>query len=205
MAGVPELRGLLARAYVEDPLMRWVFPDDATRPDATAAWLGLFVEAYLGAGDVDVLEGEPARGGMAAVVGRSPEAVAVWRMPGEALTWGAAPSVGGLLAALVGADRAREIGAGLAQTRGLAPDEPHAYLHFLAVEPDLQGQGRGREVLAPGLARATGAGLGVHLETTNARAVPFYERLGFEVTAQIALGDDGPPLWAMWRSPDHRP
>ncbi|GHG44461.1 N-acetyltransferase [Flavimobilis marinus] len=205
MAGVPELRGLLARAYADDPLMRWIFPDDATRADATAAWLGLFVEAYVGAGGVDVLDVERGARGEPSVVGSPPEAVAVWRMPGAALVWGAAPSVGGLLAALVGVERAREIGAGLAQTRGLAPDEPHAYLHFLAVDPERQGRGRGREVLAPGLARATGAGLGVHLETTNARAVPFYERLGFEVTAQITLGDDGPPLWAMWRSPDHRP
>ncbi len=201
MAGVPELRGLLARAYIDDPLMRWIFPDDATRADATAAWLGLFVEAYAAVGDVDVLEGEPALGGEPSVVGSCPEAVAVWRMPGTALSWGAAPSVGGLLAALVGVERAREIGAGLAQTRGLAPDEPHAYLHFVAVDPERQGRGRGREVLAPGLARAARAGLGVHLETTSPRAVPFYERLGFGVTAEITLGSNGPPLWAMWRAP----
>lgn len=201
MAGVPELRGLLARAYVDDPLMRWIFPDDATRADATAAWLGLFVEAYVGPGDVDVLEGERGAGGDPSVVGSRPEAVAVWRMPGAALSWGAAPSVGGLLAALVGMERAREIGAGLAQTRGLAPDEPHAYLHFLAVDPERQGKGRGREVLAPGLERAASAGLGVHLETTNPRAVQYYERLGFGVTAQVTLGADGPPLWAMWRAP----
>ena len=44
-----EARTLLAGAFVEDPLMRWFFPDDETRPHACAALFGLFVEQYLAA------------------------------------------------------------------------------------------------------------------------------------------------------------
>jgi hypothetical protein len=34
---VAEIRTLLARAYVADPLLAWVFPDAQDRPEATAA------------------------------------------------------------------------------------------------------------------------------------------------------------------------
>lgn len=48
-----EVRALLAAAYAHDPLMTWIFPDADRRPDAIAAWLGLFAETYLAAEEVD--------------------------------------------------------------------------------------------------------------------------------------------------------
>jgi hypothetical protein len=37
---VVEARTLLARAFVDDPLMRWFFPDDGSRLHACAAMFG---------------------------------------------------------------------------------------------------------------------------------------------------------------------
>ncbi|NEE00780.1 GNAT family N-acetyltransferase [Phytoactinopolyspora halotolerans] len=191
------VRALLARAYDSDPLMAWIFPDRRSRQSAAAAWLGLFVEHYVESGYVDVVGDD------------SVDAVAVWRMPDGSASRSSDPSsarpllptVSGLLSALVDAEHAASVAQGLAGIRDVTPAEPHAYLHFLAVEPDLQRRGVGRAVLAPGLERAEKAGLGIHLETTNADNHAFYQRLGFEFTAERHLGTGGPTLWAMWRPP----
>ncbi|NDL59311.1 GNAT family N-acetyltransferase [Phytoactinopolyspora mesophila] len=107
----------------------------------------------------------------------------------------------GLLTALVGDGRTAAIGKGLARIREVTPRVPHAYLHFLAVDPGLQRRGLGRKVIVPGLRRAERAGLGVHLETTNTENLAFYQRLGFEVSESLRLSEGGPTLWAMWRAP----
>ena len=65
------VRTVLARAFVDDPLMAWFFPDAETRPHACAALFGLFAETYLRSGRVDVAGGE------------APVAVAMWRWPGR--------------------------------------------------------------------------------------------------------------------------
>jgi hypothetical protein len=80
-ADAPAIRTLLARAYQEDPLLAWVFPDEATRPEATAAWLGTFVDRYLPAGRVTVVDDGPKIAG-----------VAIWRWPGHSGPRMSAPS-----------------------------------------------------------------------------------------------------------------
>lgn len=59
-------------------------------------------------------------------------------------------------------------------------------LSFLWVAEPLRGRGYGRKLLeaAEGEARAQGC-RGVHLDTFSFQARPFYERLGYEVVADI--------------------
>lgn len=181
----------MARAFVSDPLLVWMFPNSDLRSDMTAAWLGLLVEAYLRDGRVDSLR-----------EGDRTTAMAAWRIPDDAtIGMPESPSTGGLLAGMVGQERAEEISGALASLLALRPAQPFAYLQLLAVHPEAQGRGFGRRVLAPGLAAADEVGLGTHLETTNRRNVPFYESLGFEVTGSIRLPSGGPEAWAMWRLP----
>ena len=183
------VRTVLARAFVDDPLMAWFFPDAETRPHACAALFGLFAENYLRSGRVDVVgEGVPV-------------AVAMWRWPhGEDSDEAAAeslPSVPGLMTALMGAERAAVIGGAMSVIAGLRPPEPYAYLHVLGVEPTARGRGLGGEVLGRGLAAAREAGLVACLETMNAANVPFYVRHGFAVRAEVQLAFGGPTVWAM--------
>jgi GNAT superfamily N-acetyltransferase len=183
---VVEARTLLARAFADDPLMRWFFPDDGARPHACAALFGLFAEHYLRDGRVDV-----ERDG-------APVAVAMWRWPvdGPAAEDDSLPSVPGLMAALVGPAVA-ERGQAMAVLAGLRPPEPHAYLHLLAVDPARQRRGLGGRVLAPGLAAAREAGLVACLETMNPANVPFYEAHGFAVRHEVQLAAGGPRAWSM--------
>ena len=192
-ASVAEARTLLARAFVDDPLMAWFFPDEASRLHACAAMFGLFAEHYLEAGRVDVVRRDRL------------VAVAMWRWPrpGDepATPCESLPTRSGLMTALMGPARAAELGAAFSVIAGLRPPEPHAYLHLLGVDPQLQGQGLGGQVLAPGLTAARGAGLVACLETMNPANVPFYESHGFVVRHEIRLGAGGPMVWQMVASP----
>ena len=182
-----EIRTLLARAYAQDPLLAWVFPDEEHRLEATAAWLGVSVERYLSAGEV-----EQTRAGSALT------AVALWRRPATTLTGppDQLPTAGGLLRALVGADRAAEVAAGFAATPRL-PDAPCAYLHFLAVEPGAQGRGLGGELVDRVLGHARADGVPLRLDTTNPVNVPFYEAHGLRVAGEGRLGPTGPVIWRL--------
>ena len=180
-----EARTLLARAFVDDPLMRWFFPDDDARPHACAALFGLFAEQYLVTGRVDVVR----RG--------RPVAVAMWRRPGPAEEQSdSLPTAPGLMGLLMGA-RAAEIGAAMSVIGPLRPPEPYAYLHVLGVDPAARHQGLGGEVLRPGLEAAGDAGLTACLETMNPANLPFYEAHGFAVHHEVRLAAGGPTVWAM--------
>jgi len=184
---VVEARTLLARAFVDDPLMRWFFPDDTSRLHACAALFGRFAEHYLPAGRVDVVRRS------------EPVALAMWRRPGTGTPAddGSLPTTPGLMTALIGPPRAAEIGGAMSVIGPLRPPEPHAYLHFLAVHPDARRQGLGGEALRPGLAAARDAGLVACLETMNPANVPFYEAHGFAVRHEVQLAAGGPRVWAM--------
>jgi ribosomal protein S18 acetylase RimI-like enzyme len=182
-----EARTVLARAFVDDPLMAWFFPDAETRPHACAALFGHFAETYLRSGRVDVVR----RG--------ASTAVAMWRWPDGIQDQDDAvlPTVPGLMTALMGPERAARIGRAMSVISDLRPPEPFAYLHVLGVDPAARGRGLGGEVLGRGLAAAREAGLVACLETMNAANVPFYLRHGFAVQAEVTLAHDGPTVWAM--------
>ncbi|MDT0277885.1 GNAT family N-acetyltransferase [Blastococcus goldschmidtiae] len=184
-----QARTVLARAFADDPLMVWFFPDAEVRPHACAAMFGLLAEHYLADGRVDVAS----RTG--------PVAVAMWRWPGPGADGGAGPeelpSMGGLLAAFMGPARAQEVGVAMGTLAAFRPPEPHAYLHLLGVSPDAARQGIGGELLDRGLAAVRAAGLVACLDTMNPANVPFYEAHGFSVRAEVELGPDGPTTWSM--------
>lgn len=193
---IPAIRAVLARAYLADPLIEWIFPDSALRVEATAAWLGLFVEHHLPAGRVQIIEEADV------VLQAGVDAVAVWRMPDDPPPAGdTLPTTGGLLAALIGTDRAEAVGTGLHAIASVTPTGPYAYLQFLAVHPERQRRGLGTALLREGITQAARHGVGVHLETTNPANLVFYRAHGFDVTETFRLVPDGPELWAMYRPP----
>lgn len=186
---VARARTVLARAFFDDPLMVWFFPDPDVRPHACAAMFGLMAEHYLADGRVDV------------ATRSEPVGVAMWRWPGSETAPQEGPeelpSIGGLMTGFMGAARAREVGSAMATLDTLRPPAPYAYLHLLAVDPDVCGQGLGGEMLDRGLAAARDAGLVACLDTMNPANVPFYEAHGMSVRHEVQLAPDGPTNWAM--------
>lgn len=124
-------------------------------------------------------------------------AVAAWTTP-DADPAPAFAELGSRLADLAG-DRAP---AAEAAERALEPYRPTRPVWFLAtvgVDPDDQGRGLGAAVLRPGIEAAERSGHPAFLETSSERNVKFYERLGFEITAEVPLPDGGPRTWCMQR------
>lgn len=190
MTTAAEVRTLLARAYLDDPLMAWVFPDEEQRLHGSAAWLGVAVERYLAGGRVETVRLE---GGLAAA--------ALFRRPGDVLPPAdeVLPTAGGLLQAIVGEAWAAQVAGGFAAARVQAPppDRPHAYLHFLAVAPGEQRRGHGGVVLERVKEQAAEARVPLRLETTNPVNLPFYEAHGLTVRSEVLLGPSGPTMWAL--------
>jgi predicted N-acetyltransferase YhbS len=80
------------------------------------------------------------------------------------------------------------------------PLEPHHYLAFLAVRPDLQSRGLGSALLDRHHTRLDAGGVPAYLEANDPRNRDLYLRHGYQVRSVIEL-PDGPPVWTMWRSP----
>ncbi|MBK1783340.1 GNAT family N-acetyltransferase [Prauserella cavernicola] len=175
---------VLVSAFQDDPLSRWLFPDDATRPAATARLFEPFVARSAEVGELAV-----AGGGAA---------VAVWL-----------PHAAGESGMDTGDEPPPEFLPYLARLRHFAelvgPLHPHGrahlYLPFLGVAPGEQGRGLGAALLADRLALADEQGLPVYLEASSARSRPLYERHGFRGTGEPVTLPDGPRIWPMWREP----
>ena len=81
------------------------------------------------------------------------------------------------------------------------PNEPHWYLQAVGTRSDMQGRGRGADLLKPVLNYCDQKGLGAYLESSNPRNISFYYRLGFVTTNELSLAGGEAALTCMWRSP----
>lgn len=176
----------LAAAFADDPVMRFIFPDDADRRARLPRLLAI------------LYDGDGAHG--ARFMTARCEAATLWRSPGQGRL--------GILEKLRHGPPWLHA-AGFALPRALAvsaasdanhPEEPHWYLHIAGCLPADQGRGFGRAAIAPGLARADAENVASYLETANETNIGFYERLGFEVTHDW-LVPNGPRHWSMLRRP----
>jgi len=77
--------------------------------------------------------------------------------------------------------------------------DPHYYLEFIGVEPDLHGKGLGSSMLKHLASSADQDQVGCFLETGNPQNVPLYQRFGFETVSEEEI--IGVNTWFMWRSP----
>lgn len=176
---------VLARAFHDDPVMSWIFPDAERRAakllrfyaiGLRTLWmrneLVFTTDDYLGA--------------------------AVWAPPGK---WQISPfqllrlvpaflSLGG-----------RRVGRVITTMRLIEHHhlkEPHYYLFAIGADPGAQGRGLGAALLQPVLARCDSERLPAYLESSNPRNITFYLRHGFRVLHEVAP-PGGPPLTLMQR------
>jgi ribosomal protein S18 acetylase RimI-like enzyme len=80
------------------------------------------------------------------------------------------------------------------------PREPHWYLPQIGVDPQAQGKGIGEALMRHALERCDKERTLAYLEASKPANIPFYERHGFEVVAQIKVGA-GPLVTPMFRRP----
>ncbi len=181
---------LAARAFFDDPLFEFVYPDPARRLAGFAREHAAYVRHYYAPyGVVEVAE-----------VDEAPAGLALWQPPGAGPPWWRDGAVLLALARAVGPRRLPTVRRAYRAFDDAMPDGRFWYLGLLAVGPEMQGRGVGSGLLRAGLARADRDAVPTFLETGTATNVAFYHRLGFEVTGEIVL-PGGPTHWAMTRPP----
>jgi len=183
---LPALYASLARAFEDDPVTRFLFPNRRTRVQRLQAFYRSMMPTLAAHGrmhtDADL------RGG------------AIWQAPRPPPPGPAQLLSTILLSAL--ALRGRAL-AGLALGRALETvheRKPHWYLAILGTDPEYQGKGIGRALIAPVLELCDREGELAYLESSKRRNIPFYESHGFEVVGEVSVSG-GLVLWPMLRRP----
>lgn len=198
------------RAFADDPVMRWLYPDDETFLTSDGAVFHEVMAGWLRLGEVWCTD--------------DCAALAVWIPPGrpevppapgpdssaESPAAGTSPSNEPSEDLL---DRFSILGPLMAAN---TPADDHWYLQLLATHPDWQRQGLGAALMQSMFERADTEGLPCHLETETFVNVAYYRRHGFDVTSEFDVptgrhahrfsswGNDpsdeiGPHMWTMLR------
>lgn len=184
---------MLARAFHDDPVFRWMLPAEGSRDRRLRRYFvtGLRHES-LRHGTVEL-----------ACADGSVAGAAVWFPPG---TWS-----GTEVSALPGYLRAfgRRLGTA-AQFQSVAVrahprEQPHWYLAVIGVDPARQGSGVGAALLRSRLRRCDQDGLAAYLESSNPDNMALYQHFGFDVTGTLGLREGAPVVSTMWRpaAPPH--
>ncbi len=172
----------LVAAFVNDPLMRWMFPD-------ADQYLAAFPQVIRHYGGTAFDLGTAFRTDDCA-------GIACWLAPGESVD---EEALGGVLEATIEPERLGVIFEFMEQVGASHPTFDHWHLPGIAVDPSHQGAGIGSLLLAHSLAEVDRHGAAAYLESSNPLNVPLYERFGFEVIAEIQAGDS-PTIWPMLRA-----
>lgn len=186
-ADLEELVDTLSDSFTNDPMFNWLFPSTHLYP---YFFRMLIRDVYLPRGIIHIEE--------------QARAAALWLPPEQRLK-------------LVPRLRLLRFGLKLLREHGVQPvwrvlrqgslfakhhpQEPHYYLQFIGCYRSEQGHGIGSALLKQGLRVCDERGMPAYLECSNPRNVPLYERHGFVVTGQHAVGKNGPMAWFMWRDP----
>lgn len=174
------------RAFAEDPLMRWIVPDDDDYHGGLGEALQrLMFVMWLGAGEIWTTD--------------DCVALAAWSPPDPVFT-----EELGVEIVKIREGFPEDMQQRLAHLRPVLrehrPTDPHWYLNILATHPDWQRQGLGYGVMEPVRNRCDADALGQYLETATEDDIAYYRSRGFEITARWTL-DGTVAMAGMWRNP----
>jgi ribosomal protein S18 acetylase RimI-like enzyme len=175
---------IIVDGFIDNPVLGWVFEDEATRADGIRGYVEVFLTAYGERGVLDIDEGG--------------EGAALWAEPGTPQLEGEhAVALVELLREFNG-ERTNLV---LSTLGGVKPPlERHWYLNVIAARRGARPRGIGARLLEPFLARADREGVVIYLESSNPRNLSFYRRYDFENYGEvIVLPGVGPVLQPMWR------
>ena len=174
-------------AFADDPYLRWVEPDDAGWPAFGRAWFSFILGLVFDRGHTYVAD---------------PLDVAVAWVPPDVDFVGPDDLARGTAILCEHGGVARGEGARdtILAARRHALEEPHWTLQYIGVRSSAQGRGLGVSATMPMLVVCDAEGLACTLTSTNGRNVPFYERLGFGVVAEVSTPDGAATLRPMVRA-----
>lgn len=181
----------LGRAFYDDPIMKWMIPNDGIRAKGLPRMFAILARRqYLALGGVEVAT-SGSDIGAATLWGPPPgppkesRLDALWLMPAFLWIFRSRAQKGQQVAELM---------------KKVHPQEPHWYLFAIGSDPKVRGAGFGQALLRSRLDRCDAEHAPAYLESTKQETVPYYMRFGFEVTGEIELPDGGPSMYPMWRA-----
>jgi ribosomal protein S18 acetylase RimI-like enzyme len=187
-ADVDAMAAQMARTFYDDPVTSHIFRNETRRDAALRAYFRTQMKAdYLPFGGCYTAEGYAGS--------------AIWAPAGKPLHTGLRAVLTLLPVFPYVVTNMRTTMRLLALVESKHPHEPHWYLASLGTAVEQQGKGVGGALMRPVLEHCDAEGLPCYLESSKERNLPFYRRHGFEVVEEVALPDDGPLLWTMWREP----
>ncbi len=205
---LPSIGRVLAAAFADDPVWRYLAAPRADWPTRAAAWFQADAQAQMrGHGEVmvdcapeDAASGDEGAAGEAAG-SPSIRGAAIWSPPGRWKgTASEAMAIAVPSARLFRSKLPRAIRLLTQMERAHPADPPHWYLAVLGTDPAHQGAGVGSALIRAITDRCDTQGLGAYLESSKEQNVPFYARHGFKVVERVDPGGQ-PPTWTMWRDP----
>ena len=179
---------VLARAFDDDPVPRWLFRGDRRRRRGLRAFFAIQLRhTFLERGEMYTTE--------------DLAGAALWSPPGRARPgWRDLVRLVPVVPYLTGLGRdAPEAARLLSAVDAARPRDPHWYLATLGTDPDRQRTGVGSALLRSVLHEVDAEGLPAYLESSKESNLSFYNQHGFEVTGEIRTPRGGPTLWLMWR------
>ena len=184
---------VLALSFQDDPGTVHIEPDATRRAAVLPAFFRTFVLASLDEGGDLVVAGDPVQG-IASWFGPerhgpSPAAMGANGFGDVLGQWG--PEATGRLIAMV---------TELDSQHERLTDGAHLRLEFFGVEPGAQRTGIGTALIEHGHRQADEQGLPCYLETFTQENVRYYERRGYAVVGEYAIGD-GVPVYGLIRPP----
>lgn len=172
-----------SRAFADDPVMRWLLPDDEEYETHHQILFGNIARRWLASDSLWCTDDAVAMAGW--IPPGRPEVTPVGVVEYQHPEWRRKrfEALGGLVAANM-------------------PPEPHWYLNMLATHPDWQRQGLGGRLMAAVFELAAAEGVPCYLETETVENVAYYRHHGFEVRTEWDVATDesvGPHMWGMLR------
>ncbi|MGC4836997.1 GNAT family N-acetyltransferase [Micromonospora vinacea] len=174
----------LVAAFVKDPVLRSLFPDEETYPRYAATFFGHLFDKRVHLSSIWTIGG-----------GAS---VAIWEPPAGQPADPPAPGTGSPDEARYPADVLARVESYNETVHAALPTFPFWYLGVLGTHPESAGRGWGRAVMRAGLERAAADGLPAILETSNPGNIELYRRAGWEVVGSLA---EPVPTWIMQQPP----
>jgi ribosomal protein S18 acetylase RimI-like enzyme len=181
---------VLARAFDDDPVPRWLFRGDRRRRRGLRTFFAIQLRhTYLEHGEVWTT---PDLAG-----------AALWSPPDRARPgWRDLMRLVPIVPYLTGLGRdTAEAARLLTAVDAARPRQRHWYLATLGTDPDRQRTGVGSALMQAVLDRIDDEGVPAYLESSKESNLAFYGSHGFAVTGEIHTPRGGPTLWLMWREP----
>ena len=185
----PDAVASLTEAFLEDPVLSYLFEDEEYRPLLLSAF---FANRLASRTETDLL---------LLPSGYEKSAAALWEKPdkdseNDSSYSGAIAAVVTVLGEQWISDRLVILGP-LFEAK---PETKHWYLAFIGTRPDARGNGLASALITEITETCDKDKIPAYLESSNPENVALYEKHGFVVTGEVTL-KNGPIVPLMWREP----